>query len=200
MALRLPCRTNETELHHLRGNIGDPATHHRPGRLGDPHKVAELAFCPSPGARSPGGIGPGNRWPKRSCPTTCYRSSMATIDERSPGVWQVRVFTGRNGRWSDPGGGHGPRGQARGPARSGPTRIWAPAGCGTPNGGRRLTAWLERNEGSYTPASLRDQTQSRPTRPGGTRSPGTPRPTRGRRGGPLAHSDASGGPGRLGDP
>jgi integrase len=84
---------------------------------------------------------------------------MATIRERSPGVWQVRVFTGRNGTGRPTQTAVTVRGGKREalreaarlestPQRGAEGRIVADA----------LSAWLERNEGSYTPASLRDQT------------------------------------------
>jgi integrase len=84
---------------------------------------------------------------------------VATIRERSPGVWQVRVFTGRNGTGRPTQTAITVRGGKRealreaarlesAPQRSAAGRTVADA----------LDAWLERNEGSYTPASLRDQT------------------------------------------
>ena len=84
---------------------------------------------------------------------------MATLRERRPGVWQVRVFTGRNA------GGvptqvavtvHGTKRDAlREAARleSNPRR-----GAAGRTVGDALRAWLEHKEGSYRPASLRDQT------------------------------------------
>jgi integrase len=84
---------------------------------------------------------------------------MATLRERSPGVWQVRVFTGRNimGRptqvaitvW----------GTKRDALREAAKLESAPQrGAAGRTVGDVLRAWLEHNESSYTPASLRDQT------------------------------------------
>ena len=96
---------------------------------------------------------------------------MATIRERSPGVWQVRVVTGRNGTdrpsrmaVTVPGGKREASCEAARlestPQRGTEGRTVADA----------LSAWLERNEGSYTPASPSDQTGRIRPQPGGRRS------------------------------
>ncbi|GAC1355394.1 MAG: hypothetical protein NVS3B21_14940 [Acidimicrobiales bacterium] len=84
---------------------------------------------------------------------------MAMIRERSPGVWQVTAFTGRNadGRPTQVAvsGRGGKRDALREPARleSAPQR-----GAEGRTVADAMRAWLERNEGSCTPATLRDQT------------------------------------------
>jgi len=84
---------------------------------------------------------------------------VATIRERSPDVWQVRVFAGRNGT--------GRPTQMAVTVRGGKRDVLREAARleSTPQRGAEgrtvadaLSAWLERNEGSYTPASRRDQT------------------------------------------
>lgn len=84
---------------------------------------------------------------------------MATIRERSPGVWQVRVFTGRNGTGRPTQVAVTVRGGKREALREAARLESAPQrGAGGRTAADALAAWLERNEGSYTPASLRDQT------------------------------------------
>jgi integrase len=84
---------------------------------------------------------------------------MATIRERSPGVWQVRVFTGRNGTGRPTQTAVTVRGGKREALREAARLESAPQrGAGGRTVADALAAWLERNEGSYTPASLRDQT------------------------------------------
>jgi len=84
---------------------------------------------------------------------------MATIRERSPGVWQVRVFTGRNGAGRPTQVAVTVRGGKREALREAARLESAPQrGAAGRTVAAALTAWLERNEGSYTPASLRDQT------------------------------------------
>lgn len=84
---------------------------------------------------------------------------MATLRERRPGVWQVRVFTGRNADGVPTQVAvtvHGTKRDAlREAARleSNPRR-----GAAGRTVGDALRAWLEHKEGSYRPASLRDQT------------------------------------------
>jgi integrase len=84
---------------------------------------------------------------------------MATIRERSPGVWQVRVFTGRNGTGRPTQMAVTVRGGKREALREAARLESAPQrGAEGRTVTDALAAWLERNEGSYTPASLRDQT------------------------------------------
>ena len=84
---------------------------------------------------------------------------MATIRERSPGVWQVRVFTGRNGTGRPTQMAVTVRGGKRQALREAARLEAAPQrGAEGRTVADALVAWLERNEGSYTPASLRDQT------------------------------------------
>jgi|GEM_PF-3335251 len=42
MALRITCRMDRSDLHHLRGDLRDPAADHRPGHLRGAHQVADL--------------------------------------------------------------------------------------------------------------------------------------------------------------
>jgi hypothetical protein len=42
MALRITCRMDRSDLHHLRGDQRDPKIDHRPGHLRGAHQVAEL--------------------------------------------------------------------------------------------------------------------------------------------------------------
>ena len=88
-----------------------------------------------------------------------YRIPVATIRERSPGVWQVRVFTGRNGTGRPTQTAVTVRGGKRDALREAARLESAPQrGSAGRTVADALAAWLERNEGSYTPASLRDQT------------------------------------------
>jgi len=93
------------------------------------------------------------------CPTFATVSSVATIRERSPGVWQVRVFTGRNGTGRPTQTAVTVRGGKREALREAARLESAPQrGAAGRTVADALDGWLERNEGSYTPASLRDQT------------------------------------------
>ena len=98
-----------------------------------------------------------------SCPTLSYFLVpfflVATIRERSPGVWQVRVFTGRDGTGRPTQTSVTVRGGKREALREAARLESAPQrGAGGRTVSDALDGWLERNEGSYTPASLRDQT------------------------------------------
>jgi len=84
---------------------------------------------------------------------------MATLRERSPGVWQVRVFTGRNGAGKPTQVAVTVYGTKRDALREAAKLESAPhRGAAGRTVSDVLRAWLERTEGSYTPASLRDQT------------------------------------------
>ncbi|MFI5041706.1 MAG: tyrosine-type recombinase/integrase [Acidimicrobiales bacterium] len=84
---------------------------------------------------------------------------MATLRERSPGVWQVRVFTGRNGAGRPTQVAVTVYGTKRDALREAAKLQSAPhRGAAGRTVGDVLRAWLEHKEGSYTPASLRDQT------------------------------------------
>jgi integrase len=86
---------------------------------------------------------------------------MATIRERGPGVWQVRVFTGRNDEGRPTQVAITVRGTKRDALREAAKLEATPRrSAGGRTVGDALHAWLEHNEGSYTPASRRDQ-QSR---------------------------------------
>jgi integrase len=98
-----------------------------------------------------------------SCPTLSYFLvpffSVATIRERSPGVWQVRVFTGRDGTGRPTQTSITVRGGKREALREAARLESKPQrGAEGRTVSDALDGWLERNEGSYTPASLRDQT------------------------------------------
>jgi len=83
---------------------------------------------------------------------------MATLRERSPGVWQVRVFTGRNTEGEPTQVALTVRGTKRDALREAAKLESAPQrGAAGRTVGDVLRAWLEHNEPSYTPASLRDQ-------------------------------------------
>ena len=84
---------------------------------------------------------------------------VATIRERSKGVWQVRVFTGRDGVGQPTQVAVTVRGTKRDALREAARLESAPQrGAGGRTVGEVLRFWLEHKEGSYTPASLRDQT------------------------------------------
>jgi integrase len=84
---------------------------------------------------------------------------VATVRERSPGVWQVRVFTGRNGTGRPTQTAVTVRGGKRDALREAARLESKPQrGAAGRTVSDALDCWLERNEGSYTPASLRDQT------------------------------------------
>ena len=83
---------------------------------------------------------------------------MATLRERAPGVWQVRVFTGRNGAAKPTQVAVTVHGTKRDALREAAKLESAPhRGAAGRTVGDVLKAWLEHKEGSYTPASLRDQ-------------------------------------------
>ena len=83
---------------------------------------------------------------------------MATLRERAPGVWQVRVFTGRNDHGRPTQVAMTVRGTKRDALREAAKLEATPRrSAGGRTVGDVLHAWLEHNEGSYTPASLRDQ-------------------------------------------
>ena len=84
---------------------------------------------------------------------------MATIRERSPGVWPVRVFTGRNDTGCPTQVAVTVRGGKQEALREAARLESAPQrGAEGRTVADALSAWLERNEGSYAPASLSDQT------------------------------------------
>jgi len=83
---------------------------------------------------------------------------VATIRERSPGVWQVRVFTGRTDRGRPTQVAVTVRGGKRDALREAARLEGAPQrGAQGRTLADALKAWLEHNESSYTPTSLRDQ-------------------------------------------
>jgi hypothetical protein len=45
MALRITCRMDRSDLHHLRGDLRDSAVDHRPGHLRGAYQVADLGCC-----------------------------------------------------------------------------------------------------------------------------------------------------------
>jgi hypothetical protein len=84
---------------------------------------------------------------------------MATLRERSHGVWQVRVFTGRNAAGTPTQVAVNVRGTKRDALREAARLEAAPhRGAAGRTVADVLEAWLEHREGSWAPASLRDQT------------------------------------------
>ncbi|MDP9442264.1 MAG: site-specific integrase [Actinomycetota bacterium] len=84
---------------------------------------------------------------------------MATIRERSPGVWQVRVFTGRNEDGRPTQVAVTVHGTKRDALRQAAQLESAPhRGAAGRTVDDALRAWVERNEGTWAPASRRDQT------------------------------------------
>jgi integrase len=83
---------------------------------------------------------------------------MATLRERRPGVWQVRVFTGKNGNGEPTQVALTVYGTKRDALREAARLEAAPnRGAGGRTVGDALREWLEFKEPSYTPTSRRDQ-------------------------------------------
>jgi integrase len=84
---------------------------------------------------------------------------MATLRERSPGVWQVRVFSGRDGTGRPTQVAVTVQGTKRDALREAAKLESAPhRGAAGRTVADVLQAWLEHHEGSWAAASLRDQT------------------------------------------
>ncbi len=83
---------------------------------------------------------------------------MATIREKRPGVWEVRVFTGRDKRGRPTQVSRTVRGGKRAAQK---VAAELEAGPRSSAGGRTvadvLDEWVEANEATWTPATLRDQ-------------------------------------------
>jgi len=83
---------------------------------------------------------------------------VATLRERRPGVWQVRVFTGRNTGGRPTQVAVTVHGTKRDALREAAKLEATPRrGAGGRTVADALRAWLEHKEGSYRPTSLRDQ-------------------------------------------
>lgn len=83
---------------------------------------------------------------------------MATIRERSPGVWEVRVFTGRNVQGKPTQVSRTVRGGKREAERVAMELELRPArGAAGRTVADLLQTWIAQNESTWSPASQRDQ-------------------------------------------
>ncbi len=84
---------------------------------------------------------------------------MATIREKRPGVWEVRVFTGRDERGRPTQTSRTVRGTKRDAQRvAADLTVRAPTSSGGRTVADALDAWIEANRSTWAASTLRDQT------------------------------------------